>query len=75
MLKSKPNIFVPRKIKILHNYARTLGFRGWGYFCDQNFISQKVKVSPGIHLNTWKYNVWGIKPETKVLRLHKIQVE
>ena len=29
----------------------------------------------GIHLNTWKYNVWGIKLATKVMRLHKIQVE
>ena len=29
----------------------------------------------GIHLHTWKYNVWGIKLETKVMRLHKIQVE
>ena len=40
-----------------------------------NFFSQKVKVSPGIHLNTWKYNAWGIKLATKVIRLHKIQVE
>ena len=46
-----------------------------GYFCDKNIISQKVKVSPGIHLNTWKYNVRGIKLATKVMRLHKIQVE
>ena len=38
-------------------------------------MSQKFKVSPGIHLNTWKYNVWDIKPATKVMRLHKIQVE
>ena len=29
----------------------------------------------GIHLNTWKYNVWGIKLATKVMRVHKIQVE
>ena len=40
-----------------------------------SFTSQKGKVSPGIDLNTWKYNVWGIKLETKVMRLHKIQVE
>ena len=46
-----------------------------GIFCDQNIISQKVIVSAGIHLNTWKYNVWGIKLATKVMRLHKIQVE
>ena len=39
------------------------------------FYSQKVKVSPGIRLNTWKYHVWGIKLATKVMRLHKIQVE
>ena len=26
------------------------GVGGEGYFCDQNFISQKVKVSPGTHL-------------------------
>ena len=32
-------------------------------------------VLPGIHLNTWKYNVWGIKLEKKVIRLHKIQGE
>ena len=52
-----------------------LGLGGGGTFCDQNIISQKVKVSPRIHLNTWKYNVWGIKLATKVMRLHKIQVE
>ena len=39
------------------------------------FISLKVKVSPGIHLNTWNYNVWGIKLATKVMCLHKIQVK
>ena len=47
---------------------------GWGIFCDKIFISQKVKVSAGIHLNTWKYNVCGIKLETKVMCFHKIQV-
>ena len=40
-----------------------------------SFTSQKGKVLPGIHLNTWKYNVWGIKLETKVMCLHKIQAE
>ena len=40
-----------------------------------NFISQKVKVSLGIHKNTLNYNVWGIKLAMKVMRLHKIQVE
>ena len=34
-----------------------------------------VKVSSSIHLNTCKYNVCGIKLETKVMRLHKIRVE
>ena len=59
----------------MHNYVRTLGFRGWGYFLWPNFISQKVKVSPSIHLNKCKYYVCGIKLETKVMRLHKIRVE
>ena len=40
-----------------------------------NFISQKVKDSSSIHLNTSKYYVCGIKIETKVMRLHKIRVE
>ena len=44
-------------------------------FLLPNLISQKGNVSPGIHLNTWKYNVWGIKLETKLMRLHKIHVE
>ena len=39
------------------------------------FIIQKVKVSSGIQLNTWKYNVCGIKLELIVLRLHKIRIE
>ena len=59
----------------MHNYARTLGFRGWGYFFLQNFISQKVKVSSSIHLNACTYYVCGIKLETKLMRLHKIWVE
>ena len=46
-----------------------------GYFLGPNFISQKVKVLPDIHLNTLRYNVMGIKLATKVMRLHKIQVE
>ena len=48
--------------------------KGFGYFLRPNFISQKVKVLPGIHLNTRKYRVCGIKLETKVISLHKIEV-
>ena len=33
------------------------------------------RVSSRIHLNTCKYYVWGIKLETKVMRLPKIRVE
>ena len=38
-------------------------------------LLHRKAVSLGIHQNTWKYNVWGIKLEMKVMRLHKIQVE
>ena len=38
-------------------------------------VSQKVKVSSSIHLDTCKYCVCGIKLETKVICLHKIPVE
>ena len=48
--------------------------KGWGYFLRPNFISQKVKVLPGTHLNTRKYSVCCIKLETKVISLHKIEV-
>ena len=44
-------------------------------FFDPNFILQKVKVSSGIHLNTREYNVSFIKLATKVMRLHKTQVD
>ena len=47
---------------------------GWGYFLQPNFISQKVKVLQGSHLNTSKYSVCGIKLETKVISLPKIEV-
>ena len=40
-----------------------------------NYLSQKVKVSSSIHINTCKYYVCGIKLETKVMRFHKIRVE
>ena len=39
------------------------------------FNSQKVKVSQSIHLNTWKYNVCGIKLEKKEMGFHKNRVE
>ena len=51
------------------------GLGGGGIFCDQILFHRKSKFRRGIHLNTWKYNVWGIKLETKVTRLHKIQGE
>ena len=44
-----------------------------GVFLRPHFISQKVKVSSSIHLNTCKYYVCGIKLEKKVM--HKIRVE
>ena len=47
---------------------------GGGIFGDKILLHRK-SVSSGIHLNTWKYNVWGIKLETIVMCLHKIQVE
>ena len=45
-----------------------------GIFLRPKFISQKVKVLPGTHLNTWKYRVCGIKIEMKVISLHIIEV-
>ena len=46
-----------------------------GVFLWPNFISEKVKVSSSIHLNTCKYYVCGKKLETKVISLHKIRIE
>ena len=46
-----------------------------GVFLSSNFISQKFKVSPCIHLSTCKYNCLGIKLERKVMCLFKIRVE
>ena len=43
-----------------------------GVFLSSNFISQKFKISPGIHLNICKCNVVGIKLKRKMMRLHKI---
>ena len=57
----------------MHDYARTLGFRGGGIFCEQILFHRKSKfrrVFTLIH-----GNVLGIKLATKVIRLHKIQVE
>ena len=45
-----------------------------GIFLGPNFISQKVKVSSGIHLNIRKCSVCGIKLEAKVISLHKNEV-
>ena len=39
------------------------------------YFTESHKDSSSIHLNTCKYYVCGIKIETKVMRLHKIQVE
>ena len=50
------------------------GEGGGVFFLRPNLISQKVKVLPGTHLNTWKYSVCGIKLETKVISSHKIEV-
>ena len=79
VLKSNPYIKCTEQnktiLKIFHNYAMTLWFRGWGYFYRPNFISQKVIVSSGIHQSRWKYNVCDIKLETKVMRLHTFLVE
>ena len=60
--------------KMLHINVRTSWLRGWGYFLRPNFISQKVKVLSGTHLNTRKYSDCGINFETKVISLHKIEV-
>ena len=38
--------------KILHMNARTLGFRGWGYFCDQILFHRKAKFRQVEYLNT-----------------------
>ena len=70
LLKSTLTFSAPSKIKV--NW--TSWCRGGGIFCDQIFFSQKVKVSPGTHLNTRKYSFCGIKLETKVINLHKIEV-
>ena len=50
------------------------GLRSGGIFCEKNFISQKVKVSPGTRLKRRIYSVCDIKLETKVISLHKIEV-
>ena len=39
------------------------------------FFLQKVKVLSDTHLNTWKYNIFSIKLETKVLCLIKFGLD
>ena len=51
------------------------GLGGGGGGCDQFSISQRVEVSPGTRLNTRKYIVCSIKLGTKMINLHKIEVE
>ena len=46
-----------------------------GIFFVTTFISQKIKVSSSIHLNTCKYYVCDTKLETKVIGLHKMRGE
>ena len=48
------------------------GLGGGGIFCDQILFHRKSKFR---RVSTWKYNVWGIKLETKKIRLHEIQGE
>ena len=48
------------------------GYGGGSIFCDQILFHRKSKF---IQLNSWKYNVCGIKLELIVLRLHIIRVE
>ena len=68
-LKEIKNIF--GKYYILLSGPQGLG---GGVFVWPISFSQKAKVSSGFHINTLKYNVCGIKPETKVMRLHKTWV-
>ena len=63
--------------KILENIAykwQDLSVYGEEVLLVPNFISQKYKVSPGIHPNKWKHKVCNIKLVTEVVRLHKIPV-
>ena len=43
------------------------GEKGMGYFVTILFLLKKAKVLSGIHLYTWKYNVYIITIEMKVL--------
>ena len=40
---TKKHIIIDCFENILHNYAMTLGFRGWGYFCNQILFNSKSK--------------------------------
>ena len=45
-----------------------IGSKGLGGYCLRlNIYLHMFKVLPGIHLNTWIYNVCRIKHDTKVL--------
>ena len=50
----------------------------WGLEVDIFFVTKfhftEIQIFASIHLNTWKYNVCSIQLETKVVRLHTIQV-
>ena len=48
---------------------------GGGVVFVTKFYFTEVKISPGTHQNTWKYNVCSLKRETKMMSLHKIEVE
>ena len=44
-----------------------------GVFLRPKCFGQKVNVSSGICLNTWKFNVCSIQLKPTVLSLHKIR--
>ena len=58
---------------VLHINSSVLGFRGWGYFCDQIVFAE----SQDFDRYSSKYMAICLhhkKLEMKVLHLHKIQV-
>ena len=48
--------------------------KGVGVFFATKFFFIESQGLPGTRLNTWKYSICGIKLETKVISLHKIEV-